>query len=527
MSKKETGFSGEERVYPELMHSNSAEISASETSTGDIARYIRDALPQIVASALIVGILGVAGVFFSRLALPGVTSYRTSLVITMAGAEPGKYPNGTTFAPTDLRSPAVLDEVFQANKLSNYGMDLVTFLGMVSVETYSPSFSSMTERFRARLSDKALTFEEKKSIEAEFQQSIDNLSAKGVLLTLTLHESDKIPDVLAQKIVDDIPAKWAGLFVDRLGVANLPVPVSGSKLIDENFLRELDFPMAYDYLSDLSGKLQSKLSAIQALPGAISLISEKSGKGIDDLLREAEAIDQYRLKLSLKPLVDQGLSRDPLVTASIYTNRLDSIQKDASRQAELSDKVSRVLNDFRSKKSSSAAGEASSGGISTVTSGPQFDGAFIDKIIELSKQGGGVEFEQGLLQKKLEYENQNVSLSDQARRLAQRRDAIASNPLTLEARKDLEGRFIAGVELATKELNSLWADSYEFLSEINTERLNNDKALYRLNELPAEIRVEKQDFVTRRSLLVILALSFFGALAGLTSFAWRRALQSR
>lgn len=527
MTKKETGFSGEERVYPELMHSNFAEINASEISIGDIVRYIRDASAQIAVGALIFSILGVAWIFYTRLAIQSVTTYRTSIVITMAGAEPGKYPNGTNFAVTDLRSPAVLDEVFQSNRLSDYDLGLANFLGMVSVETYSPAFSSMTERFRARLSDKSLTFQEKKSIETEFQQSIDSQKSKGAMVTLTLPESAKVPEALAQRVVNDIPAQWAALFVDRLGVANLPVPVSGTKLVDESFLNGLDYPIAYDFISEQAQKLQDQLGVIAGLPGAISFVSQKSGKGIADLQREAEATVKYRLELGLKSLVDQGLSREPAVTAMVYESKLDSLEKDAAMQAEFSGRVSSVINDFRADRYPPAGVAPSAGGLASANPGAQFDGAFVDKIIDLSKQGAGAEFEQGLLQKKLEFENQNVSYSDEIRRLSQRRVAIANNSIPLDVRKALERKFVAGLELATKELNSLWGESFEFLSEINNKRLNNDKALYRLGELPAQVRVEKQQLVTVRTSLVILALALAGALAGLVSFAWRRALRSR
>lgn len=531
MTRNESGFIGETRALPKQQDRKQGTAIPSslsdEVSIGDIARYIRDAFPRVLVGALVAGSIGVALVIGSRLLIPSVNVFRTALVITMPGAEEGKYTNGSAFALTDLKSPAVLDEVFQNNRLSDYGITLSDFLGMISVETYAPAFDSIAERFRTRLDDKALTFEEKKLIEAEFQQAIGSLRSKSAIVSLSLPESAKVPESVAQKVVDDIPADWASLFVDRLGVANLPVPVSGSNLIDKSFLASLDFPIAYDYLDAQSAKLRNRLLDIAGLPGAISFVSQKNGKGIADLQREAEAIDQYRMRLSLKPLVDQGLSKDPTVTVLIYKNKINDLQKDAAVQAEYSGKVNTVINDFRSNKTTQSATSTPGSATPAIVPGPQFDGAFIDRIIDLSKQGGGVEFEQGLLQKKLELENLNVNYSDQMRRLTERRDAIINNALPIELRKSFEEKFIVGVEQAATELNKLWESSYEFLSELNTKRLNNDKALYRLSELPSNLRMEKPSLLTRTSALIFVAASFFGALAGFASFAWRRALQSR
>jgi hypothetical protein len=529
MSNDEVGRAGEKRALSEshqrrLATDGSAVSDNHELSIGDIVRFLRDAFPRLLAGALIASALAVAAFISLRIVAPADTFFRTSLVITMNGAEPGKYPNGAEFSLTDLRSPVVLEDVFQTNRLSDYNITLADFLGMVSIEAYSPAYNSVTDRFRARLDNKTLTFEERKAIEAEFNSTLEGLGSKGVLVTFTVPESAKIPDLLAQKVVDDIPAKWAGIFIDRLGVANLPVPVSGTELVNVKFLADLDYPLAYDYLAGQATKLQSQLAAIEALPGSISFISSKSGKGIADIMREADAIEEYRLKLNLKPIVDQGLSRDQTVTVPIYDNKINSLEKDASVQSAYSGRVTTVISDFRDNNGTGSGGALSA--TAPPAAGTQFDGAFVDKIIELSKQGAGAEFEQELLRKKLEMENLNVAFTDQKVRMIERRNAIANNTLTEEVRKALEDKFITGLELATGELNQLWADSFEFLEELNNKRLNFDKALYRLNDLPDDKRVEKPGLLTSRVALILAAFAIFGAMAGFFSLVWSRAVKS-
>ena len=84
---------------------------------------------------------------------------------------------------------------------------------------------------------------------------------------------------------------------------------------------------------------------------------------------------------------------------------------------------------------------------------------------------------------------------------------------------------MVGLERTTNDLNRLWLDSFQFLDELNNKRLNYDKALYRLNELSADMRVEKPAFLSTRTWLIAILAAVFGAFIGLFSFIWRRALK--
>jgi hypothetical protein len=490
----------------------SVSVGEREVSVGDVVRTVWQTRREMIWGAASLVALSLAYLFLQRAAIPPTVAFRTGITVTMNSSEPGKYPNGSSFAATDLRSPVVLDEVFRANSLSDYGLDLGRFSDMVSVEAYSPVFDSLTDRFRTRLENKTLSFEERKAVEDEFKSAIDGLQGKGILVTLSVPESSKLPEVVAQKVVDDIPAKWAGIYVDKLGVANLPVPVSGSSIVDQSLVDDLDYPLMYDYLMDQTEKLAAQIAAIQALPGAISFVSSESGKSISDLRRELEGIDNFRLRLGLKPIVDQGLSREPLVTSVIYQNQIKSLEKDAAAQSAYSQRVSTVIGDFRSSKpGQTGVGETPT---ASVSSGAQFDGAFVDKIVELSKRGDGIAFEQGLLEKKLEYENANVKLNDRRERIVERLNAINQGALAGEVRLQLEAKFRSASEKAATDLNSLWKNSNVFLAELNNKRLNFDKSLYRSNELAGNFKIDRPRLLNTRFIVVVLSALFAGLLLG-------------
>jgi hypothetical protein len=500
--------------------------TASDYSIGEVIRFVTSSLPLAILGALIVGLISLAILLLARVALPEVATFRTALVITMPNSADGKYPNGSDFAITDLRSTAVMEQVYRSNNLSDYGLKLDKFLGMVSVEAYSPAFDNISDRFRARLDNKTLNFEERKIIEGEYAEALKSLKSNAIMVSLSVPESSKIPDSVAKKTVDDIPAAWADVYINQLGVANLPLAVSGADLVDKAYVSDLDFPLAYDYLVGQSDRLVHQIESISNLPGSISLISKSSGKSISDLQRDLEAIREFRLELGMKPIVDQGLSRDPSATLLTYVNKISSLEKDASAQSQYAGKVSIILGDLRTNTNSAASGTVPSANAAAQIA-PQFDAGFVDKILELSKGGETLEFEKGLLEAKLKFENTSVGIMDRRARMFERRDALLNSTLTTDARAALEKKFTIGMDQATIELNALWGESKKFVEELGAKRFNYDKALYQLNELAGEKRVERSSLINRYFLLVLSLALIVGGLIGFVIFGWRRALHIR
>ena len=100
--------------------------------------------------------------------------------------------------------------------------------------------------------------------------------------------------------------------------------------------------------------------ASEAFDAAPPVVGVETCIEAGDLQRELESIDQFRLKLGLKPIVDQGLAREPAVTSLIYVNLISSLEKDALEQAALSERTSSVINEFRSNKDAGQGGSTTS-----------------------------------------------------------------------------------------------------------------------------------------------------------------------
>ena len=492
-------------------------LQDDEFSIGDMVRFLWRGRYWAIVSAIGMFLLAAALLLAARIAVPGVNSYSTSFVATMSGAESGKYPNGAPFSPTDLRSPMVTEEVYRLNNLESYGFNLAEFGGMISVEAFSPAYQSITERFRLRLESKTITFEERKAIEEEFRQALATVNANGVKVTFAVSESYGISDNLGQKIVGDLPATWAKLFTEKLGVTNLQQSVSGVDLVASKLIGELDYPLAYDYVAKQSGILVEKLYSLAKIPGSETYRSAKTGKSVSDLLREAANFEEFRLRLSLKPIVDQGLSKDAPFAVLVYSNLIRSLERDVEVSTGLSSRVTEVIGDFRAK----SPGPANAAGATGSSVATQIDGAFVDRIVELSNRGSGLEFEQGLLRDKLGFENQSVQTNDQRVRLNERLEALNKTTLSGISKQSLEKRFVEGMAIAVTEINTLWGETSNFGDELSASRLNYDKVLYKLNSLPKDISTYKKPLLDLRSVLLVIAALIFGAFAGMIAYALR------
>ncbi len=493
-----------------------------------VVESLVSALPKVVLGLALGAVISVGLLTLLRMAMPPLATYRSGVTITMASGAEGRYPNGAKFAISDLRSPLVLAEVYKKNKLETYDILLDDFIGMISVSPYSPGYQSAVDRFQTRLSNKTLTFEERKAIEDDFRNTINSLNASGMQVALTVPDTGKIPASLATKIVDDIPAKWAEIYVERLGVANMPLPTSGVDIVDAQLLGLLDYPLAYDYLVSRVGIVLDQIQNLKEFSGSTTFVSAKSGKSIDDLQRILASMAEFKLTLGLRPLVDGGLSRDPVATVAIYDNLTKNLELDSVSQREYSRRVGGVLQDYASRVGdptvaplgSSLSGQ--SGGGTVVTLGQSIDGGLVDKVAQLSNRPAEFAFEKDLLEKKLDYENAGVSFDDKKLRMTNRRNAILNNSLDPAARATMEEKFNVNLADVATTLNQIWGDVLQMTDEVNLKRFNNDKVLYNLSNLSDNVRVERPTVFSTNNVLIALVITLFCAMAGLLYSLWKQ-----
>jgi hypothetical protein len=195
----------------------------------------------------------------------------------------------------------------------------------------------------------------------------------------------------------------------------------------------------------------------------------------------------------------------------MYENRIRSLNRDAATQAEYSTKVGGVL---KSISEPSAATTVTGENAASTNLSAQIDGAFVDKIVQLSEKGLAIDFEKDLQLQRLEIENNTVSISDTRARLTERLTALRLTTLDGIEKQKFEQQFVTGFADAINQMNSIWRQLVDLSSEFSADRLNYDKTLYRLSSLPSDVRISRAELVDMRSLFLVVAAGLLGAAAG-------------
>ena len=470
-----------------------------------------------------------AGLLFAVFALvswravgPVTTTYNAAFVITLPEREQGKYPNGMVYSPTDLLSPSVLAQVHEINKLEANGISLADFGNMVSVTTnYSPLNGTVSERYRQRLADRNISFEEKRAIEQDYRNEINAVAASGILLTVRIPDSAGLTAQEARKILADIPRTWSDLFINRFGVVSFGAPVSGSKVIDRALLASLDYPLQYDYLYTAAARVRARIAELQALPGAGSLLDRETGKSYLDLANEIESLVEFQLEKSLQPLIEVGLSRTPEATILIYQNQIARLELERRRFSDKSRIVGEVVSqsDTLSVGALEPAGEASAQSPSI----PQFDGSFVDRIIELSQKGGGQEFREDLLGRKLDLENESVDVEGRVRLLSARLEAIRKDS-QIASQGETREVFEQGTDFVAASLDSVWQSANRIFADMSLRQLSQDKQLYRPAAMDPDLIIKRAGLLNLVSTVFLALALITGAILGVgTRLAYRKA----
>jgi hypothetical protein len=439
-----------------------------------------------VAAAAALGLtLGMLFVLYTAVSKPSVTTYRSAIALTMKGAKPGEYPNGSPFGPSDLRSPAVLDVVYKNLNLDNFKLGRVDFANAVNVEAFSPSIDGITARYQARARAKNITPEELRAIEDVYRTELAAAQSEGLQVLFTVDGKFGIPDEIGRQVVAAIPAVWSQVFIDSLGVISYPVARSAADLIDQRLVETLDYPLVFDYIESSELELEKRLLAISQLPNSTNVAVQDSTQTLFDLQRRTVNARAFSIEKIMRPIVDKGLSRTQSLTVLAYENRAQVIEIDEKSDIQKSQSISSLIRERNATDmplGNGAAGSAGAQGAAGSGSGnfSALGDGVVDRIVALSISSAGAQFREQLLNEKMGVEN-SITEKIRERKLIERRLAGIRSQGTVGELPD-HAALVAAFESASastiKELNDVWQRANEILSIVSRERLNLDKQLY-------------------------------------------------
>jgi hypothetical protein len=490
-----------------------------EISLGDLARSLwRSRVWALSGTAIGVVVFGGA-MFIQFAATPEIQAFRQDISLML---DNGSYPNGTAFSTNDLRSPMVIERVHSEAELEAFGISQRDLSAGLSITPSSATYDGVVERYRARLADTALTWSERQQIEAEFGEALSSALAAGASVDLVLPPGRALPTELGVAVVRAVPTVWADVYINQLGVLNLPIPDSTTDLIDPQFLSSLDYPLAYDALVSSLDTISDRIDTAISISGTQNLSAPGSERTLFDIRRDMDQIERYSLDHVLAPLAELGLNKSPEITIAAYRYQIENL----TRRMDLAKNNAAVVDSALAARGTGApatplvagaAGPEQSGGTLPVNNVvQQFGPELVDRLVTMSIENASVDFRETLIQRKLDFEREALELSSQRDRIEHRLSLISGESV-LENSDVLADIFTTETQRLATELNTAWRDIDAILAQANAERISQDKALFKFLPTPQAASTNR-DFFDRRTAIFLVGGAMAGLVLGIAAY---------
>ncbi len=445
----------------------------------DIFRFLWKGWPTVLSAASLGAALAALYLVYVSVSQPSTTSYREAIALTSKGTKPGFYPNGLAYSPTDIRSPAVLNSVFTAIKLSDFGLTQMDLASALTVAPYSPAERQIHLKFRPLLINDQLPAAERRRIEDEYQAALNSARADGALLTLTFNDSLSIPGQVSRKTLDAVLFNWVRLYVDELGVANAPNARGSKILVDEKQAAGLDYVQAYEFAKSAHEELRTRIAALSELPGINDVTLSETGRTLRDVAREADALGVLRIDGILAPIADSGLSRD----AALTRLTLKSTALEANQNRVGLDRRMQLIDDIV-RQSTAVSQRSAEAGTASATTLSQLSDSTVAQLVDLALKNADRPFVQELLTEKKELGKARSELTGRIETIERQIAAIsafetsgAQGSADLGS-AELAGRFQKTIAIVAADLNRLWADIGTLTERVAATQLNAEKSIY-------------------------------------------------
>ncbi len=124
-----------------------------EISLQDLAVAVWKTRMAWVVSMVVVSML-FWGVLIGRALLtPSIEQFSLPLYLTFENVEKGQYPNGSSFARSDLVASTVLQEVYRSHQLEQFELRLEEFQQAISVAPYAPDEEMIRLKYERIIAD--------------------------------------------------------------------------------------------------------------------------------------------------------------------------------------------------------------------------------------------------------------------------------------------------------------------------------------------------------------------------------------
>ena len=362
-----------------------------------------------------IAMLVVALAFSAFLALRYLASdkdvtYSQAFDLTFDGIANGEFPDGSPFLISDVISSTVLSRVYQENQLDATELTLDELRRGLNIEPYAPDHFLIVQRYRSRMNNSNLSAAEATELQQQMQSDLRTASASGILLSLQLPDGTLTTEQ-AREILRDIPSTWAERAISEKGVLELNLPIYSERIFDEARFESLDYLVGIELLLDNIALIQENITALKQEPNSTNVTDPETGYKLEDLEKAIADVAEYDLRQLIDPVKELGLARDPDFVRLFYNSRMQELELQQQLWHQRAEVTRTVLNSYRSEGQSDTSGNA--GNAPQASLAPQLGDAFLDRLLEVSRQGDDLAYRQELTKQVLEYENKALDVQNE------------------------------------------------------------------------------------------------------------------
>lgn len=383
---------------------------SDEIDLGELMQRIWATRVYVVKAVLVVLTLFVCYIGVSYLLSSKTVRYSQVFDLTFEGLSKGEFPNGSPFMLSDVTSPSVLNRVYRQNQLEEHGLKLDDFRRSVTIQPYAPDYALIRAKYDAWLADKKLTPAEIADLQKQMTAELAAARSGSLIITLLLPEQRSLTSDLANKILLDIPAVWAERAINEQGVLKPNIPVYSERIFDKERFENLDYLLGMDLVLNSIKLVRGNIAGLKEQPNASTLVDDESGFTLVDLDKAIQDVAEYDIRQIVDPIKELGISRSPEVVKLYYTRRLADLQQEQALWKERAQVIRSVLAGYTREGNSTSGSTVSSTQNNLV---PQLGDAFLDRLLEVSRQGSDLEFRQKLTEEVLNHENSAINLEQQ------------------------------------------------------------------------------------------------------------------
>ena len=289
--------------------------------------------------------------FITALILASASSFREYskqyeyiVQLTFSGVENNTYPNGTKFSISDITAPAVLNEVYKNNQISDFGIPRHVFANMASITPFAPNRQFILFSFESVFNKRKASLAELEEAQKNINQKLKEDARRAAVLRFTVRDN-KLSRPQVSSILADIVTTWAKKAVDERGVAEFVVQSVRHEELDETKFVGLVGTDLLNALVVRFNSLQKYVTKLTRLPGANRAKDPETGSNInhlsDQMMEIRRSIENYPSNWTLeeKQLANTGEAGSRLnlyksfSDAKVYSSQLQYFDLINSKRA--------------------------------------------------------------------------------------------------------------------------------------------------------------------------------------------------